>query len=53
MLKLGSFINRNGWCGRIVAVSWVGERYYWLKGKDNTISMVPAMDLETKHPTVQ
>jgi len=46
ILKLGQQIWCSGWKGRLVAVGYVGERYYWLQQLDGTISMVPAVDLE-------
>jgi len=33
--------------GVIKMVGWVGERYYWLIDKDNTISMMPASLIES------
>lgn len=33
--------------GKVVAIGWVGERYYWLEGKDRTIAMMPATAVET------
>ena len=32
--------------GRIVAIGWIGERYYWMVGKDGTIAMMPAKLIE-------
>lgn len=44
LLAIGATINRNGIKGKILAVGWVGERYYWLDC-DGTISMIPATAL--------
>ena len=32
--------------GTIVAVGWVGERYYWCIDKHDVVSMMPAMCIE-------
>lgn len=32
--------------GTIVAVGWVGERYYWMRDRHGTISMMPADAVE-------
>jgi len=32
--------------GRISAVGWVGERYYWLVNKRGDVSMIPASIIE-------
>lgn len=32
--------------GKVVAVGWIGERYYWTLDKWGTISMIPSRLLE-------
>ncbi len=43
MKKIGEYIKGYG---KIIAIGWVGERYYWLKDKDGVISMMPASLIE-------
>ena len=35
--------------GIIVAVGWVGERYYWLIDRHGVVSMMPACVVEPHH----
>jgi len=32
--------------GKVIAVGWIGERYYWLLGERGGISMMPASVVE-------
>lgn len=32
--------------GKVVAVGWVGERYYWMVDNKGVISMMPASMIE-------
>jgi len=32
--------------GRVAAIGWVGERYYWLVARDGAVSMMPASVVE-------
>jgi len=43
MLKIGDTITVHGITGRLVAIAYLGERYYFLESKDGTISMLPAL----------
>ena len=36
--------------GKIVAVGYVGERYYWMIDKHGTVSMMPAISVEGEQP---
>jgi hypothetical protein len=45
LLAVGSMVNRNGIKGKILAVGWVGERYYWLDC-DGVVSMIPATAID-------
>lgn len=42
MKKQGS---KTKW-GRIVAIGWIGERYYWMIDKHGVVSMMPASVVE-------
>lgn len=42
-LRIG--MNVRGY-GRIIAVGYVGERYYWLKNASGVVSMMPADVIE-------
>ncbi len=33
--------------GEVVAVGWVGERYYWLRDRHGVVSMMPATAIES------
>ena len=45
MLSLGTITE---W-GELIAIGWVGERYYWFINEEGTISMTPAKFF--KNPT--
>jgi hypothetical protein len=45
-LQLGTIIKPYG---KIAAIGWVGERYYWLISKHGTVSMMPAFIIEEMH----
>lgn len=32
--------------GVIIAIGWVGERYYWMIDKEKSIAMMPASTVE-------
>ena len=32
--------------GEVVAIGWVGERYYWLVDRHGSVAMIPAIVLE-------
>jgi hypothetical protein len=42
LIKIGTVIKD---FGKVVAVGWIGERYYWLI-KNGVVSMIPASTLE-------
>lgn len=46
LFQLGSHINRNGWRGKVIAIGWLGERYYWLLQDDGVVAMIPAAVLD-------
>lgn len=47
LLKLGSWVDINGFRGKVAAVMWTGgERYYFLIGRKGSVSMIPAGALE-------
>lgn len=49
-LMPGTVVRYVGDTLEIVAVGWVGERYYWLKDKHGAIAMLPG-DLVESLPT--
>jgi len=44
IVKIGT---KTKW-GKVVMVGYVGERYYWIIGKDKVVSMMPACVVEDK-----
>lgn len=38
--------------GKVAAIGWIGERYYWLISKDGVVSLMPAtvIDMECRKP---
>ena len=46
MLRIGSKTRR----GDVVAVLWIGERYYSLRQRDGCICLVPAVIVESELP---
>lgn len=44
MIRIGTVIKGHG---KVVAIGWVGERYYWLIN-NGVVSMIPAVVLEVK-----
>ncbi len=36
--------------GMVVAIGFVGERYYWIRKRDGVVSLFPAFMIEQEQP---
>jgi len=45
LLPLGTWVDYNGFRGKVAAIAWLGERYYFLVD-GQSVSMIPAFALK-------
>ena len=46
--EIGEHVDYGGSTVRVVAVLWIGERYYIVQYKNGTIALLPAQTLENQ-----